>query len=109
MNAPLAEQIISRNNALKGDASNFRDLWQSCADYIMPRKGQITTQQSQGSDQTSQLFDTTAGESNLIFAAGMLSQLMPPGEMWAKFESANKKASEAEKRWYDSSSERALD
>lgn len=109
MNASLAEQIISRNQALRGDASNFMEVWEDCANYIMPRKGQIMTKQTQGSSQTSQLFDTTAGEANLIYAAGMISHLTPPGEIWARFEPAERKPDEAKKRAFDTVTERAME
>lgn len=96
----LAESIISRQAALESDAAMTRTLWQEASDYIMPRRGQITVKTAPGQDQTSQIFDTTASESNLIFAAGMLSQVVPPGEIWARIEPAAKDASELEKQWF---------
>lgn len=104
-----AERIIARNNALKNDASNFRLTWQDVANYIIPRKGQITETKSPGTDQTTQLLDTTAGESLLVFAAGILSQMMPLGEIWARFEPSDKKASPAIGAFFDQATERVLD
>jgi hypothetical protein len=104
-----AEDIIQRNQHLKNEASNFRDVWQQVSDYMVPRKGQITTERSPGERQTLQIFDTTAGESSLVFAAGLLSQLVPPGEIWARFESANKDAGEEEKQWWDKATKTTLE
>lgn len=105
MSQAYAEQIIARQAMLEGKASNIRAIHQDCADYIMPRKGNIISERSPGEQQTVQLFDTTAEESLQIAAAGTLSQLTPPGEIWARIRSSDKKASEALTQWFDQESQ----
>lgn len=109
MSTSLADQIIARHSALKSDASNFFTEYQDCADYIMPRRGGIITQRSPGSPQTVQLFDRTAGKANLICAAGLLSQLTPPGELWAKFAPEDEEASEEQRAWFDRATQVVFD
>jgi len=99
-----AEQIITRNSALKSKAQNWRTLWQECADYALPRKGAITTQRVEGQKLTNQIFDTTAGESLGVFAAGLLAHLTPNGEIWARLVSSEAKPDEALARWFDEES-----
>lgn len=104
-----AEGVIKLNEYLKGRASNFRSLWQDCADYIMPTKGQIVTQTTAGESQTLQIYDNTAEESNQIFAAGLLSQLVPAGEIWARFQADDKDASAEVQKWFDDSTQKAME
>jgi len=106
---PLAKQIIARNDALKQRASSFRTLWQDCANYILPRKAQITTKTAQGEPQTTRLFDTTAEESLIVFAAGLLSHLTPQGELWARIESSEADASDELKEWFDRESQALME
>lgn len=106
-NSNLAQHIIQRHGAMKGAQSNWRVTWQTCADYIRPRKGNINTVVSPGSDQFNNIYDTTAGDSADIFAAGVLSQLTPAGELWARM-AAKEDASQDEKDWWDECSQRMM-
>lgn len=99
--------ILARHNRLKSEQSNFRTLWQDAADYIMPRKGNIETRNTPGQEQTRQLYDTTAEEAALVFAAGLLSNLTPAGELWARF-TAKEDAPQEEKDWLDECTQRAI-
>jgi len=100
-----ANYIIQRNNALKAKASNFRNLWEDCARYCMPRKGSIITEREEGHRASDSIFDTTAEESLLIFASGLLQHLTPPGQIWARIESSEPEPSEELKQWFDRESE----
>lgn len=96
----LATSIKSRYEALRSEQSNFRSEWQDCSDYILPRKGNIETKRSPGEKQTTQIFDTTARQALNVFAAGLVSQLTPAGEIWARY-TAPKDAPQEEKDWMD--------
>jgi len=100
-----ADYIIQRNNALKAKASNFRSLWQECADYVLPRKSGIITERSEGNRASDSIFDTTAEESMLIFASGLLQHLTPPGQIWARIESTEKEPNPELAAWFDKESE----
>lgn len=101
MSTELAQSVIKYHDSLKADAGNWLTTWEEAAKYILPRKGGIIGGRSEGSTQTSNLFDSTAEESCLIYAAGMVSQIMPPGEAWARFEPADKDAPAAFKEWLE--------
>lgn len=103
----LASQIIQRHQSLKSGQSQFRVIWQECADYIRPRKGGINSTVTAGSNQFTQIYDTTAGESADIFAAGVMTQLTPAGELWARL-SAKEGADQAERDWWDDCSQRMM-
>lgn len=106
-NPTLAAYIIQRRGAQKAAQSNWLTTWQECADYIRQRKGNIQTVISPGSSQFTQIFDTTAGDSADVFAAGVLSQLTPAGELWARL-SAKPDADQAERDWWDECSQRMM-
>ncbi len=102
-----AEQIIARHQSLWDESLNWRNMWDDAANYTMPHKGNIVTVASPGEDQTTGVYDTTAEESLLIFAAGLVSQLIPPGELWFRFEPSEPDASEEVKAWLDDCTSRA--
>jgi len=87
--------------------TNWKNLWDDAANYVMPHKGNINTEAMPGETQTIDVYDSTAEESLLVFAAGMLSQLTPPGELWFRYESSDEDASETVKAWFDDATARA--
>jgi len=103
----LAEEIINRHEAKKAADLNWREEWDDTANYCMPHKGNITTISSAGEEQTDDVHDSTAEESLMIFAAGMLSQLTPVGELWFRYESSNEEASAELQAWFTDCTERA--
>jgi len=101
---PIAEQIIKRNDALKGKRSTCDSLWQSIADYVQPRKSQITTKKTEGVEgYTEELYDITAIQANGTLAAGQLAYLTPANDVWMKYEAPEQlkeTAGFAGKAWY---------
>lgn len=101
---PVAEEIIRRNDSLKGKRSTWDTLWQNIADYVAPRKSQITTKKTEGVEgYTEELYDMTAIEANNTLAAGQLAYLTPANDVWMKYEApeAMKEAvGFAGKAWY---------
>jgi len=87
--------------------SDFRTRWQEAADYIRPRKGGIMSSLPNGAQQFSQIYDTTAGDAADIFAAGVLAQLTPAGELWARM-AGKEDAPQEEKDWWDECSQRMM-
>lgn len=101
-----AARIIALHTSMESDALNFRTRWQDCANYIQPRKGNILTILSPGAPQTILLWDTTAEQALLTFAAGLVSFLTPPTERWFRLEPESDKAPAAFKDWLNDCSER---
>lgn len=101
---PVAEELIRRNDSLKSKRSTWDTLWQSIADYVQPRKSQITTKKTEGVEgYTDEIYDTTATEANDTLGAGQLAYLTPANDVWMKFEApeAMKEAiGFAGKAWY---------
>lgn len=104
----MAARVIAIHTSLESQALNFRTRWQECANYIQPRKGNILTMLSPGQPQTTLLWDTTAEQALLIYAAGIVSFLTPPSEVWFRCEPRGDDASDDLKEWFADSSERML-
>lgn len=96
----MGHRLCARYDNLWASQGSFRSLWQDAADYIMPRKGNIETIVSSGESQTRQIFDSSPGEYAQVFAAGMVSQLTPAGQIWARY-AAPEGAPSEEKAWMD--------
>jgi hypothetical protein len=88
---------------------NFEVRWDDCARYIMPRKGDILTKNTPGEQQTINLYDSTAEEAAGIFAAGMMTHIMPAGEKWFRLQPKKRDASDEWKEWYDQATDIAVD
>jgi len=73
---PAAEAIIARYDRLKGDRGTWDTLWQDIADYIQPRKSQITAQKTPDVvGYTDSLYNLTAVRANQILASGQMDYL----------------------------------
>jgi hypothetical protein len=105
----LASETIARWQAMKSNRKNWDILWDDCARYIAPRKGNILTKYTPGQNQTINIYDTTATEALNVFAAGLLSHIVPAGEKWFRFEPKSKNPSPALKEWLDEVSDITID
>ena len=107
----LANEIIERNTQLKSERATWDTLWQDEANYVMPRKSQITETKTEGVDNfTQQLYDDTAIMANMTLAAGQLNYMTPNNEIWGRFEPPKKQRDNDEsKRWFAEATEIAMD
>ena len=101
-----AQKVIALHTSMESQALNFRTRWQECANYIQPRKGNILTILSPGAPQTILLWDTTAEQALIVYAAGLVSFLTPPSERWFRLEPKDKDASAQFRDWLDDCSEK---
>lgn len=77
-----AEDIIKHYAYLWDQQSNFRMLWESIAQYVMPAWDNFVGQWTEGTIRTTRLFDSTAVSANERFAAAMEQMLVPRTQMW---------------------------
>ncbi len=104
----LAEYLIARWNALKGERATWDALWQDIADYVMPRKAEIATRRSNapGTARNEALFDTTAVFANQTLANGQLSYMTPAESRWFTFDAPQgRKGKDAVAEWFQRCSE----
>ncbi len=94
-----AEDILKRLDGLKGDRSNWESHWQECADYVLPRKAQITLQRSPGDKRNTEIYDSTAILDNERLSAGLYSYLCPANKRSFEYQHPRIKSDEV-KRWF---------
>jgi hypothetical protein len=75
--------LCAQHAKLKSDRSTWDSWCQELANYICPRKSQITTQEHQPSDTGSrQLYDTTGVMANQTLGQGQMAYITPMEERW---------------------------
>ena len=87
MEQGLADYLVARNSGLKTERATWDSLWQDIADYVMPRKAEISSRSSApGTQRNDQLFDTTAIFANQTLANGQLSYMTPAESRWFTYD-----------------------
>lgn len=79
-----AIEIVDLWNREYTNSANFRSLWQDTADNIYPQQNNITTVLTPGVKRTQHIYDTTAEFDSKIAADGLLSAIIPAGELFFK-------------------------
>lgn len=104
----LGKKIVARADSLKSTRSNWDTLWQDIADYVSPRKSEITERKTPDTtDHTDRLYDMTVNHANLTLAAGQFDYLV--SGKWFEFAPPTEIASDDEaKMWYKKCSEVAI-
>lgn len=78
---PKAKFILDKYNSLKNERKNWESHWQDVADYMLPRKADITKSRSKGDKRHELIFDGTATHALELLAAslhGMLTNTVSP-------------------------------
>ena len=57
---PLVARLDKRYKTLQSQRSNWESHWQELADFMLPRKADITKKRTQGDKRTEMIFDGTA-------------------------------------------------
>jgi hypothetical protein len=64
---------------------NWKNLFQECADWCLPRKDNILKVTTEGTEKPVQRMIDTCIEANYNFATGFYSRMFPTGSIWGKF------------------------
>lgn len=84
------EKLIALRDAEYAKQSNFRNLWQDTADWILPMFGRIQDQVVAGERFGQTLYDVTARVEARLMASGLSSEIIPPGQEFFDFKSADR-------------------
>jgi Bacteriophage head to tail connecting protein len=79
---PFASDILSWNDQLRAQASQFFDTGQEIVDYMQPSHRDITTQNSPGTRKTDKIFDSTAPDAVFLLASFLSGALFSEGDQW---------------------------
>lgn len=79
---PLVSKIDRRYNDLSNSRSNWESHWQELADYMLPRKADITKKRTKGDKRTDLIFDGTAIHAVELLASSLHGMLTSPSTPW---------------------------
>ena len=83
MDGDLVTKIISKQESLKSFRTPWENLWQDCAEYVNPNRGDFSTLRYRGdTNRYEKIFDTTAPLANENLASGLHSFLTSPSQRW---------------------------
>lgn len=83
------DQIVKIMAHLKAGRGNWESYWQEIADFILPRKNDITTTKSPGQKREVQIYDNTGMVANELLAGALHSMLTNPYSYWFEFTSGD--------------------
>jgi len=79
---PIISQLDRRYKTLQTQRSQWESHWQELADYMLPRKADITKKRTQGDKRTEFLYDGTAIHAVELLASSLHGMLTSPSTPW---------------------------
>lgn len=98
-----AKDILDRYHSLRTQRQTWESHWQEVADYMLPRKADITKSRSQGDKRTEFIFDGTATHSLELLAASLHGMLTSTSSPWfyLKFKDEEVNADDDAVQWLE--------
>jgi len=103
----LAKKLLSRFDRLKTQRQNWESHWQEVADYMQPRKADVTKTRSKGDKRTELIFDSSPLQSVELLAASLHGMMTNPSTPWfsLKFKNDGMENEDEAKEWLESATE----
>lgn len=79
---PMIKTLDKRYKTLQTQRSNWEKHWQELADYMLPRKADITKKRTQGDKRTELIFDGTAIHAVELLSSSLHGMLTSPSTPW---------------------------
>jgi hypothetical protein len=76
------KNIIERYKSLQSDRGTILNHWNECYRYCLPRKAYLNRVKTPGQKLDTDIYDSTAIQSNVILAAGLHGYLTNPATKW---------------------------
>src|SRR6056300_1028823 len=102
-----AKILLSRFDRLKTQRQNWESHWQEVADYMQPRKADLTKSRSKGDKRTELIFDSSPLQSVELLSASLHGMLTNPSTPWfsLKFKNEGMEEEDEAKAWLESATE----
>ena len=78
----LARELKSNLSRLMEQRSTWESHWQECADFMQPRKAEITQERARGDKRNLQIFDATAIHALELLASSLQGMLTSSANRW---------------------------
>ena len=102
-----AKNLLKRFDRLKSQRQNWESHWQEVADYMQPRKADVTKTRSRGDKRTELIFDSSPLQSVELLAASLHGMLTNPSTPWfsLRFKEEDMEFEDEAKEWLESATE----
>ena len=102
-----AKNLLKRFDRLKSQRQNWESHWQEVADYMQPRKADVTKSRSTGDKRTELIFDSSPLQSVELLAASLHGMLTNPSTPWfsLRFKEDDMENEDEAKEWLESATE----
>ena len=103
----LTKNLLSRFDRLKGQRQNWETHWQEVADYMQPRKADITKTRARGDKRMESIFDSSPIQALELLAASLHGMLTNPSTPWfaLRFKKEDTDNEEEAKIWLESATD----
>jgi hypothetical protein len=105
----LSKELLKRFGKLKAQRQNWESHWQEVAEYMMPRKADVTKTRSQGDKRTEVIFDSSPLHAVELLSASLHGMLTNPATPWfsLKFKNINETQDEdAANEWLEDTTDK---
>jgi hypothetical protein len=103
----LTKNLLSRFDRLQGQRQNWETHWQEVADYMQPRKADVTKTRARGDKRMESIFDSSPIQALELLAASLHGMLTNPSTPWfaLRFKEENADNEEEAKIWLESATD----
>ena len=103
----LSKGLLSRYQRLEGQRQNWETHWQEVADYMQPRKADVTKKRARGDKRMEQVFDSSPIQAVELLAASLHGMLTNPATPWftLKFKDEDINNEDEAKLWLEASTD----
>jgi hypothetical protein len=103
----LTSALISRFDRLSGRRQNWETHWQEVADYMLPRKADITKRRSRGDKRMEKIFDSSPLQALELLASSLHGMLTNPSTPWftLRFKQLEEMNDDEAKLWLEEATE----
>ena len=103
----LTKSLLSRFDRLKAQRQNWETHWQEVADYMQPRKADVTKTRSKGDKRTELIFDSSPIQAVELLAASLHGMLTNPSTPWfsLRFKNSELEMEDEAKLWLENATD----
>ena len=103
----LTKKLLTRFSRLAGQRQNWETHWQEVADYMMPRKSDVTKKRTRGDKRMELIFDSSPLQALELLAASLHGMLTNPSTPWftLRFKQDNVDQEDEAKLWLESATD----
>ena len=103
----LTKKLLSRFDRLSGQRQNWETHWQEVADYMLPRKADVTKRRSRGDKRMELIFDSSPLQALELLASSLHGMMTNPSTPWftLKFKDQQVENEDEAKIWLESATD----